>query len=71
MISNKHGPPGWLHPPNKGAPRGPSPGKEAHQIDMMTGCFNRNGRSMPEEKVNADRSKFKSAQSDVMILGLL
>ena len=32
MTNNKHGPPGWLYPPNKGAPRG-------HQMNVMTGYF--------------------------------
>ena len=62
MINNKNGPPksiDWLKPPNRGEPRGPSPGLSGHAMNVRTGYFDRNGRSMPEEKVKVNKTKFE------------
>ncbi|MGQ7868170.1 hypothetical protein [Sunxiuqinia sp. sy24] len=56
MISNKHGPPGWMHPPNKGAPRGPSPGLGGQQMFIVLGYFDRIRQGMQERSENEDLS---------------
>lgn len=64
MIQNKNGPPGWLHPPNKGAPRGPSPGTGGQQMNVMTGYFSRNGRAtFITETQRAQRFKRKERRN--------
>lgn len=50
MTNNKHGPPGWMHLPNKGAPPGPAPGTGGQKINVITGCFDQNEGAMQIRK---------------------
>lgn len=46
MTNNKHGPPGWINPLNKGAPQAQLPGIWGQDMPVSIGCFNRNGSAV-------------------------